>query len=57
MSKEEYLKQIEKFKISKNSKKLFIEQVNLFYEYNNPDYLKYKLGDSVRLSKNNLIHG
>lgn len=57
MSKEKYLKQIERFKISKNSKKLFIEQVKLFYEYNNSCYSECKLGDSVRLSKNNLIHG
>ena len=57
MTKEDYKKLIETFKINKNSKKLFIEQVNLFFEYSNSNYPECKVGDSVRLSKNNLIHG
>ncbi len=57
MNKEEYLKQIEKFNIDNNAKELFKEQLNLFYEYNNSNYPKYNIGDSVKLSRNNLIHG
>lgn len=57
MNKEEYLKQIEKFIINKAAKKLFAEQINLFYGYSNSNYPKYKVGDNIVLTKNNLIHG
>ena len=57
MNKDDYLKQIERFKINKDSKRFFKEQVNLFYEYNNSDFQQYKVGESVKLSMNSLIHG
>ena len=31
MNKEDYLKRISEFKISNNSKKMFAEQIDLFY--------------------------
>ena len=57
MEKEKYLHQVNKFKINKKSKRLFAEQVNLFYDYNNSNYQEYNIGDSIKLSNNNLIHG
>ena len=57
MNKEDYLKRISEFKISNNSKKMFAEQIDLFYSHSNLENKKYNIGDSIKLSKNSLIHG
>ena len=57
MNKEDYLKKIETFKLKSKTKKLLREQLNLFYDYKSEQNHNYKVGDTVKLSSNNLLHG
>ncbi len=56
-NKEKYLSDINK-RFSGKARELLIEQVELFYEYNNDIAKnKYGIGDEVKLSKGAFIHG
>ena len=58
MNKERYISLVNKyFKRSGITKKIFIEQVENFYNCENKNKIDYKIGDLVRYTKNTLIHG
>lgn len=54
---QEYIEKVNKFNLNENSKKLISNQIKLFYDYNYSSINTYKVGDKVKLTKNNLIHG
>ena len=57
MNKERYISLVNKyFKRSGITKKIFIEQIENFYNCENKNKIDYKIGDLVRYTKNTLIH-
>ena len=43
MNKDEYIKRIKHFKINKNAKQLFFNQIELFYRNGDYKYKKYNI--------------
>ena len=58
MNKEKYIGLVNKyFKRSNTTKKIFVEQIENFYDCHNKNKNDYKVGDIVKYTKNTLIHG
>lgn len=58
MNKEKYIGLVNKyFKRSNTTKKIFVEQIENFYNCKNNNINNYKVGDIVKYTKDTLIHG
>ena len=61
MNKDDYIKIVEESEYgTEKSKKIFIDQINKFYDAKNSGYVAsntYSVGDEVKLKKGTLLHG